>query len=144
MYLDLFKNITQLLIKFSLSKYSLELFINASLLSDKLYMMGIRNRPECTVCGEGFNSNVHMLLECREIQPFWLLAKYSIMDSATRKYEFAHNKVIIGEPESHHKEINLIIIYGKVCIHLTKMKEICPNFFFPKGYMKRAFDTEKH
>ena len=35
-------------------------------------------------------------------------------------------------------------MYGKVCIHLAKNKEISPNFFFLKNYIKVAYATEKY
>ena len=54
------------------------------------------------------------------------------------------NKVIMGDLEIHHNVSNLIILYGKVCIHLAKIKEISPNFFFLKNYITRAYDTEKY
>ena len=50
----------------------------------------------------------------------------------------------MGDIESHHKIINLIILYGKVYIHLSKNKEISPHFFFLRNYSKRAYDTEKY
>ena len=53
-------------------------------------------------------------------------------------------QMIMGDFESQHKVINLIILYGKVCIHLAKIKEISPNFFFLRNYSKRAYDTEKY
>ena len=40
---------------------------NCFFINGKLYRMGIKNSPECTACGEGFNSNVQILLECRVV-----------------------------------------------------------------------------
>ena len=31
-----------------------------------------------------------------------------------------------------------------VCIHLAKVKEISPKFFFLRKYTKRAYDTDKY
>ena len=50
----------------------------------------------------------------------------------------------MGDLNSHHKVIDLIISYDKVCIHLAKIKEISINFIFLKNYIKQVYDTEKY
>ena len=106
--------------------------------------MGIKNSPECTVCVEGFDSNVHMLLECRELQNTCLDVQSWIQQLAYEDFTLTNNRIIMGDLETHHKVINLIILNGNVCIHLTRIREIAPNFFFLKTYMKRTYDTEKY
>ena len=52
----------------------------------------------------------------------------------------------MGDLESHCEVIDLIILYGKICIHLARIKDISPNFefFFLKHHIQRAYDTEKY
>ena len=100
--------------------------------------MGIKNSPEaeCTVCVE--DSIVYMLLECREVRKSWLDVQSRIQQLGYEDFTLTNNNIIMGELEHQHKVINRIISYGKVCIHLAKIKEISPNLFFLRNYIKRA------
>ena len=79
---------------------------NLSVYSFKSSLKLIKN--EWPVCGEDFDSNVHMLLKCRDVKNSWLDVQSRIQQLWFADFTSIINKIIMGDLESHHTVINLI------------------------------------
>ena len=82
-----------------------------------------------------------MPLECGEVQRFWLDVYSWIHRLDYENYVLSSTKIILGDLDSQNKTINLIILYGKVYIHLAETKETFPYVFLLKNLHKESISN---
>ena len=105
--------------------------------------MGIKNNSICNMCNTEIDSNSHMLIYCEKSKKLWSDVERWINHLVVRAYNLTENSMTTGDIQKSCL-ISIIILYAKITIYSTKLKDKTPNFFNFKNLSKQEYVHKKY
>ena len=111
--------------------------------NDKLFKMGIKNSPLCSLCKIERDSVEHMLFDCPVSKDLWLNVQNWIVELGIPNYIITKEKIIMGELERAIC-INSIILLTKKILYNCMKETKTPHVLMVKNETKNFYYQEKY
>ena len=109
-------------------------FISCFIANEKLFKMGIKKSPNCSLCKNEIDSVEHMLIDCPISKDLWFEVQDWIVELGIPNYNITKEKIIMGELE-RSLCINSIIL-------LTKKETKVPHILMVKNETELLLSRE--
>ena len=111
--------------------------------NDKLFKMGIKKSPNCSLCSIEVDSVEHMLFDCPVSRDLWLSVQNLIVELGIPNYIITKEKIIMGEMERVLCINSIILLTKKILYNCMKEAKI-PHALMVKNETKNFYYQEKY
>ena len=104
----------------------------------RLHKIDSKDYALCNMCMTDTDSNEHMLLRYPVNVSFWQDIENWVAQLCDSRNDLSNNRTILKDLKNQH-----IIVFGKVCLHKSKINDKLPSLFLFQNLPKRTYIKEK-